>query len=222
MAEIGLNAFEKETTQEFEAEKRQQGAGRQSGLGGLMEIDGMEDDYDYYESQANRYDRMKSRAKLFIRLLFHPSMIQRTGKHAGLQFRQEAGDVLATPVGYLNKDTKKINRLSSTVSAQNYIDEKLLSKRFSVSEQDLDDNQATPENVVVFDKKMNAFYSVDGYSTAVGFGDPEHLHKRNWKKKYFSDVNDLERAALAVKLKQQGINDGPYMKQLSMTKPQKV
>ncbi|KAA6359167.1 MAG: hypothetical protein EZS28_045306, partial [Streblomastix strix] len=60
-----------------------------------------------------------------------------------------------------------------------------------------------------------------GYTTAVGFGDPEHQHKRNWKKQYYSDVNDLERAALAAKLKQQGIKGGPYMKWLSMTKPHK-
>ncbi|KAA6367541.1 MAG: hypothetical protein EZS28_036932, partial [Streblomastix strix] len=115
-----------------------------------------------------------------------------------------------------------INRLSSAVSAQKYIEDKHLGKRFSVSEQDLDDNVATPDNVVVFDKKKNAIYSVDGYTTAVGFGDPEHQHKRNWKKQYYSDVNDFERAALAAKLKQQGINCGPYMKWLSMTKPHKV
>ncbi|KAA6362589.1 MAG: hypothetical protein EZS28_041883, partial [Streblomastix strix] len=88
--------------------------------------------------------------------------------------------------------------------------------------QDLDDNVATPDNVVVFDKRKNAIYSVDGYTTTVGFGDAEHQHKRNWKKKYYSDVNDLERAALAAKLKQQGIKGGPYMKWLSMTKPHKV
>ncbi|KAA6363788.1 MAG: hypothetical protein EZS28_040685, partial [Streblomastix strix] len=70
--------------------------------------------------------------------------------------------------------------------------------------------------------KKNAIYSVNGYTTAVGFGDPEHQHKRNWKKQYYSDVNDLERAALAAKLKQQGIKGGPYMKWLSMTKPHKV
>ncbi|KAA6329232.1 MAG: hypothetical protein EZS28_053629, partial [Streblomastix strix] len=70
--------------------------------------------------------------------------------------------------------------------------------------------------------KKNAIYSVDGYTTAVGFGDPEHLHKRNWKKQYYSDVNDLERAALAAKLKASGIKGGPYMKWLSITKPHKV
>ncbi|KAA6384958.1 MAG: hypothetical protein EZS28_019514 [Streblomastix strix] len=200
---------------EFEAEKGASG----SGAGGMMDIDGMEDDYDYYESQAARQDRLKSRAKPFGRLPFHPSMIQRTRKHACPQFRQEAGDVLAALVGYLNRDIKKINRLSSAVSAQQYINDKHLSKRFSVSEQDLDDNVAIPDNVVVFDKKKNEIYSVDGYTTAVGFGDSEHQHKRNWKKKYYSDVNDLERAALAAKLKQQGIKGCPYMKWLSMTKP---
>ncbi|KAA6369138.1 MAG: hypothetical protein EZS28_035335, partial [Streblomastix strix] len=147
---------------------------------------------------------------------------QRIRKHGGPSFRQEAGDVLATLVGYLNRDIKKTNRLSSAVSAQKYIQDKHLGKRFSVSEQDLDDNVATPDNVVVFDKKKYAIYSVDGYTTAVGFGDPEHMHKRNWKKQYYSDVNDLERAALAAKLKQQGIKGGPYMKWLSMTKPHKV
>ncbi|KAA6357317.1 MAG: hypothetical protein EZS28_047156, partial [Streblomastix strix] len=205
---------------EFEAEKGQGSGG--SGAGGMMDIDGMEDDYDYYESQPARQDRLKSRARPFGRLPFHPSMIQRTRKHAGSQFREEAGDVLATLVGYLNRDIKKINRLSSAVSAQKYINDKHLDKRFSVFEQDLDDNVATPDNVVVFDKKKNAIYSVDGYTTAVGFGDPEHQHKRNWKKKYYSDVNDLERAALAAKLKASGIKGGPYMKWLSMTKPHKV
>ncbi|KAA6388402.1 MAG: hypothetical protein EZS28_016071 [Streblomastix strix] len=178
--EIDLNALEKEARQEFEAEKSQ-GAGG-SGAGGMMEIDGMEDDYDYYELQANRQDRMKSRAKPFCRLPFHPSMIQRTRKHAGPQFGEEAGDVLAKLVGYLNIDIKKINRLSSTVCAQKYIQNKHLDKQFNVSEQDLDYNQAIPDNVVVFDKKKNAIYSVDGYITAVGFVDPENQHKRNWKK----------------------------------------
>ncbi|KAA6371552.1 MAG: hypothetical protein EZS28_032919 [Streblomastix strix] len=135
---LDLEALENETRQEFEAEKGQ-GPG-DSGAGGLMDIDGMEDDYDYYESQPARQNRMRSRAKPFGRLPFHPGMIQRTRKHAGPQFRQEAGEVLATLV-------------------------------------DLDDNVATPDNVVVFDKKKNAIYSVDGYTTAVGFGDPEHQHK---------------------------------------------
>ncbi|KAA6394182.1 MAG: hypothetical protein EZS28_010288 [Streblomastix strix] len=196
---IDLNELEKEARQEFETEKCQ-GAG---GAGGqcLMEVDGMEDNYDYYESQVTGQDRMKSRAKPFGRLPFHLSMIQRTRKHGGPQFREEAGDVLATLVGYLNGDIKKIN---------------------SVLGQDLDDNQAIPDNVIVFDKKKNAIYSVDDYTTAVGFGDPEHQHKRNWKKKYYSDVNDLERAALVAKLKQQGIKGGPYMKWLSITKPLKA
>ncbi|KAA6379815.1 MAG: hypothetical protein EZS28_024657, partial [Streblomastix strix] len=162
------------------------------------------------------------RAKPFGRLPFHPSMIQRSRKHAGPQFREEAGDVHATLVGYLNRDIKKINRLSSAVSAQKYIQDKHFDKRFSVLEQDLDDNVATPDNVVVFDKKKNTIYSVDGYTTAVRFGDPEHLHKRNRKKQYYSDDNDLERAALAAKLKTSGIKCGPYMKWLSMTKPHKV
>ncbi|KAA6349470.1 MAG: hypothetical protein EZS28_051931 [Streblomastix strix] len=128
-------------------------------------------------------------------------MIQRTKMHAGPQFREKASDVLATFVGYLNRVIKKINWLSSAVSAQIYINDKHLGKRFSILEQDLDDNEAIPDSVVVFDKKKNAIYSVDGYTTAVGLGDPEHQHKRNWKKKYYSDVNDLERTALAAKLK---------------------
>ncbi|KAA6361276.1 MAG: hypothetical protein EZS28_043197, partial [Streblomastix strix] len=103
-----INEEERKARQEFEAEKSQQGSGGASGQG-MMEVDGMEDDYDYYESQAARQDRLKSRAKQFSRLPFHPSMIQRTRKHGGPQFRQEAGDVLATLVGYLNRDIKKIN-----------------------------------------------------------------------------------------------------------------
>ncbi|KAA6353795.1 MAG: hypothetical protein EZS28_050677, partial [Streblomastix strix] len=149
-------------------------------------------------------------------------MIQRTRKHADPQFKEEAGDVLVTNVGYLNRDIKKINMLSSAVSAQKYIDDKHLGKRFSVQEQNLDDNVATPDNVIVYDKKKNAIYLVDGYTTAVGFRDPEHQHKRNWKKKQYSNVNDLERAVLAAKLNQQGIKGGPYMKWLSVTKPHKV
>ncbi|KAA6385398.1 MAG: hypothetical protein EZS28_019075 [Streblomastix strix] len=215
---LDLKALENEARQEFKAEKGASG----SGPGGMMEVDGMEDDYDYYESQPARQDRMRSRAKPFGRLPFHPSMILRTRKHADPQFREEAGDVLATLVGYLNRDIKKINRFSSAVSAQKYINDQHLDKRFRVLEQDLDDNVATTDNVVVFDKKKNAIYSVNGYTTAVGFGDPEHQHERNWKKKYYSDVNDLESAALAAKLKASGIKGGPYMKWLSITKPQVV
>ncbi|KAA6354140.1 MAG: hypothetical protein EZS28_050333, partial [Streblomastix strix] len=92
MSELDFNQIVKEARQEFEAEKSQN-AGY---AGGLMEVDGMEDDYDYYESQPARQDRMKSRAKPFGRLPFHPSMIQRSRKHAGPQFREEAGDVHAT------------------------------------------------------------------------------------------------------------------------------
>ncbi|KAA6354218.1 MAG: hypothetical protein EZS28_050255 [Streblomastix strix] len=114
MSEFDLKQIEKEARQEFEKEKSL-GAG---GAGGLMEVDGMKDDYDYYESQPARQDRMKSRAKPFGRLPFHLSMIQRTRKHGGQQFKEEAGDVFATLVGYLNRDIKKINRLSSAISAQ--------------------------------------------------------------------------------------------------------
>ncbi|KAA6400269.1 MAG: hypothetical protein EZS28_004205 [Streblomastix strix] len=220
MLEIDFNALQKEAREEFEAEKSQYGSGGADGQG-LMEVDGMEDDYDYYESQAARQDRMKSRAKPFGRLPFLPSMILRTKKHAGPQFREEAGDVLATLVVYLNRDIKKINRLSSAVSAQKYENDKHLGNQYSVVECDLDNNVVTPDNVVNFDKKKNAIYSVDDYTTAVGFGDLEHQHKRNWKKKYYSDINDLERATLAAKLKQQGIKGGPYMKWLSMTTPHK-
>ncbi|KAA6369552.1 MAG: hypothetical protein EZS28_034921 [Streblomastix strix] len=215
-----INEKERNARRQFEAEKGASGSG--AGGQGMMEVDGMDDDYEYYESQPARQDRLKSRAKPFDRLPFHPSMIQRTRKHADPQFREDAGDVLATLVGYLNRDIKKINRLSSAVSAQKYLQDNHLCKRFSVLKQDLDANEATPDNVVVFDKKKNAIFSVDSQTTAVGFGDPEHQHKRNWKKKYQSDVNGLERAALAAKLKQQGIKGGPYMKWLSMTKPHKV
>ncbi|KAA6394076.1 MAG: hypothetical protein EZS28_010397 [Streblomastix strix] len=71
ISEFDLNQIEKEARQKFEAEKSQ-GAG-DSGAGGLMEVDGMEDDYDYYESQPARQDRMKSRTKPFGRLPFHPT-----------------------------------------------------------------------------------------------------------------------------------------------------
>ncbi|KAA6308804.1 MAG: hypothetical protein EZS28_056622, partial [Streblomastix strix] len=87
-----INGEGRNARREFEAEKSQ-GSGGASGQG-MMEVDGMEDDYDYYESQVARQDRLKSRAKQFGRLPFHPSMIQRTRKHGGPQFRQEAGDVL--------------------------------------------------------------------------------------------------------------------------------
>ncbi|KAA6377036.1 MAG: hypothetical protein EZS28_027435 [Streblomastix strix] len=58
MSEFDLKALEKEARQEFEAEKSQ-GAGGAGGQG-IMEVDGMDDDYDYYESQPARQDRMKS------------------------------------------------------------------------------------------------------------------------------------------------------------------
>ncbi|KAA6404165.1 MAG: hypothetical protein EZS28_000302 [Streblomastix strix] len=217
-----VNRKEINARKEFEVE-RSQSAGEQQDSGGrLIEIDGMDDDYDYYESQFTRKDVMKSKTKPFGRLSFHPSMIQRTRKHRDLQFRKKAQDVFAILVSYFNGDIKKINRLSSAVSAQKYLNDKHFGKRFSVSEQDLDDNIATPDSVFVFDKKKNAIYSVDGYTTAAGFGDPEHQHKKYWKKQYYQDVNDLERTALATKLQQQGIKGGPQMKWLSITKPHKV
>ncbi|KAA6388367.1 MAG: hypothetical protein EZS28_016103 [Streblomastix strix] len=52
MSEFDLNQIEKEARQEFDAEKSQ-GVG---GAGGKLDIDGMEDDYDYYESQAAKLD----------------------------------------------------------------------------------------------------------------------------------------------------------------------
>ncbi|KAA6375871.1 MAG: hypothetical protein EZS28_028603, partial [Streblomastix strix] len=100
MSETDLNALEREARVEFEAEKGQ-GTGGAGGQG-LMEIDGIDADFDYCEQQAARQNRMKSRAKPFERLAFHPSMIQRTRKHGGPQFREETVDVLATLVGYLN------------------------------------------------------------------------------------------------------------------------
>ncbi|KAA6400975.1 MAG: hypothetical protein EZS28_003499 [Streblomastix strix] len=196
-----FNAEPANARREFE-EERQQGSSGASGQG-FMEFDGIEDDYDYYEPQPARQDRMKSRTK--------PP-----------QFREETGDVLATLTGYLNRDIKKINILSSAISAQQYINDKHLDKRFSIYEQDLDDNEATPDNAVDYDKKKNTIYSDDGYTTAVGFGDKDHQHKKIWKKQYYTDVNDLEQTALAAKFKQQGIKDGPYMKWLSITKPYKI
>ncbi|KAA6398104.1 MAG: hypothetical protein EZS28_006366 [Streblomastix strix] len=74
-------------------------------------------------------------------------MIQRTRKHGGPQFREDVEDIFATLVGYLNSQSKKINRLSSTVSNQKFIDDKHLIKRFDVRKQDLDDNIAIPDNV---------------------------------------------------------------------------
>ncbi|KAA6396529.1 MAG: hypothetical protein EZS28_007943 [Streblomastix strix] len=218
MSGIDLNALEKEARQEFEAEKSQ-GAGY---AGGLMEVDVMEDDYDYYESQASRQDRMKSRAKPFCRLPFNPILIQGTRKHGGPQFREEAGDVLATLAGYLNRDIKKINRLSSAVSAQKHIDDKHLGKRFSIQEQDLDDNIATPDNVVVYDKKKERNFFSRWLYKSCRIWRPRAQIQKKLEKQYYMDVNNLERAALAAKLKQQSINGGPYMKWLSITRPHKV
>ncbi|KAA6381591.1 MAG: hypothetical protein EZS28_022881, partial [Streblomastix strix] len=97
--------------------------------------------------------RMKSRAKPFGRLPFHPSMIQRTRKHAGPQFREEAGDVLAPLVGYFNWNIMNDNRLTSAVSAQKHIKNKHLGKRFDAHELDLDYYEETPNIVVVYYKK---------------------------------------------------------------------
>ncbi|KAA6397845.1 MAG: hypothetical protein EZS28_006631 [Streblomastix strix] len=201
---------------EFQANSNQNESGEN-----LMEVDSDYGDYDGHESQPTRQMRLKARRQEFGTLPFHPSMVQRTSKHAGPQMREEAGDILATLVGFLNRDIKKINRLSSAISAQRYINDKHLENRFDVREQDLDENEETPKNVVVYDKKKNAIYSVDGYTTAVGFGDDKHPHKRNWKKQYYTDVDDVHRAALAAKLKASGIKGGPYMKWLSITKPHK-
>ncbi|KAA6366949.1 MAG: hypothetical protein EZS28_037524 [Streblomastix strix] len=133
-----------------------------SGSGGRegspqMEIDGEKDDYEFYESQDARQDRMKSRATPFDKLQFHPSMIQRTRKYGGPQFREETGDVLATLVGYYNRDIKKINKLSSAISVQTYIQDNHLNKRFNVREQGLDDNEVSPDNVVVVKRKRMQF-----------------------------------------------------------------
>ncbi|KAA6401769.1 MAG: hypothetical protein EZS28_002711 [Streblomastix strix] len=50
MSEIlDLKALKREAREEFEAEKGASGSG--AGGGGLKEIDGMDDDNDYYESQ---------------------------------------------------------------------------------------------------------------------------------------------------------------------------
>ncbi|KAA6394332.1 MAG: hypothetical protein EZS28_010140 [Streblomastix strix] len=95
MSELDLKQIEKDAREEFEAEKCQS---MSVAGGGLMEVDGMEDDYDYYESQVIRQDRMKSRAKPFGKLQFHPSMIQRTRKHGVPKFREKSGDVLPTLV----------------------------------------------------------------------------------------------------------------------------
>ncbi|KAA6403039.1 MAG: hypothetical protein EZS28_001432 [Streblomastix strix] len=185
-----INEEETNAKREFIAEKNQ-GSGGSGAGGGLMDVDGMEDDYNCHESRAARQGRMKSREKAFRWLPFHPSLIQRTKKHAGLQFRKYTGDFLAA--------------LQSIMR-----------------EQDLDDNEATPDNVVVYGKKKNAIYSVDGYATAVGFGEQENQHKRNQKKQYYTNFDDGERTALATKLKQSRIKGGPYMKQLSQTKRHKV
>ncbi|KAA6394890.1 MAG: hypothetical protein EZS28_009586, partial [Streblomastix strix] len=75
MSKIDFNALQKEVREEFEAEKSQQGSGGAGGQG-LMEIDGMEDDYDSYEQNPARQNGMKQRAKPFGRLPLHPSMIQ--------------------------------------------------------------------------------------------------------------------------------------------------
>ncbi|KAA6361814.1 MAG: hypothetical protein EZS28_042659, partial [Streblomastix strix] len=56
-----VNEEERKAIEEFEAQNSY-GAGGQSGAcgAGMMEIDGKEEDYDYYESQAAIQDRMKS------------------------------------------------------------------------------------------------------------------------------------------------------------------
>ncbi|KAA6394381.1 MAG: hypothetical protein EZS28_010088 [Streblomastix strix] len=187
-----------------------------------MDIDGTDDDYDYYQQQNTRQDRMNAKAKAFGKLLFHPSLIQRTRKHEGPQFREEAGDILAILVSYLNRDIMKINRLFSNISAQKNIYEKHLGYRFDVREQDLDNNLETPDNVVVYDKIKNAIYSANVSTTVVIFGEKDQQHKINWKKKYYTNVNDLKRTELAAKLKYQGIKGGPYMIWLSQTMPHKV
>ncbi|KAA6394571.1 MAG: hypothetical protein EZS28_009901 [Streblomastix strix] len=67
-----INEEDRNARRECEAEKGQ-GAGG-SGAGGMREVDGMEDDYDYYESQAARQNRLRSRAKPFGKLAFHPTI----------------------------------------------------------------------------------------------------------------------------------------------------
>ncbi|KAA6404327.1 MAG: hypothetical protein EZS28_000145 [Streblomastix strix] len=107
------------------------------------------------------------------------------------QFREDADDDHATLIGQLCENIKKID---------------------SEQEQDLDENEANPENVVEYNKKKKVIYTVNGYTTAVRLGDKYHIRKRNQKKKYYIDFYDLERTALIAKLKQQGIKRDPYMK----------
>ncbi|KAA6395435.1 MAG: hypothetical protein EZS28_009037 [Streblomastix strix] len=209
-------------SRESEEEKRQGAPQSENGDGGLMKIDENKDDYDYYESQLAKQNRMKSRAIPFGRLSFHLLLIQRTRNYKGPQYKKETGDVFATFVGYLNRDFKKIYKFSSAVSTQKYINDKYLGKRLIVQEQDLDDNVATPDNVVVFDKKKNAIYSIDGYTITKGFGDLQHQNKRNWKKSYYSDEGDDDPVAFAAKLNAQRIKCSPYMKWLSQIKLYKV
>ncbi|KAA6364670.1 MAG: hypothetical protein EZS28_039803 [Streblomastix strix] len=104
--------------------------------------------------------------------------MQRTRKQEGPQFREEAGDVLASLVCYLNRDIMKTNRLSYIASARQQISDKHLGKRFSEVEQDLDDKIETLDNIVVYDKKENAIFSVYCYTVAVEFKDKDHQHKR--------------------------------------------
>ncbi|KAA6377793.1 MAG: hypothetical protein EZS28_026678, partial [Streblomastix strix] len=154
-----------------------------------------EDDYDYYESQAAKIRQNEITSKTVWQAAVSAINDSKTRKYGGSQLREEAGMSLLH-LSVIQTETQR----------------KLIDYRLPVQEQDLDDNEATPDNVVVFDKKKNAIYSVDGYSTAVGFGDPEHQYKKIWKKQNYIDVNDLKRAALAAKLKQQNIKNGPYMK----------
>ncbi|KAA6394819.1 MAG: hypothetical protein EZS28_009652 [Streblomastix strix] len=102
------------------------------------------------ELQSERKQRPdnESKSKTVWKAAISSMFDSKNKKACGTQIREEAGDVLVTLVGYLNRDIKKINRLSSAVSAQKYIQDKHLGNRFNVREQDLDDNTATPNNTV--------------------------------------------------------------------------
>ena len=79
--------------------------------------------------------------------------------------RTHAMKNLVNIVGRLNQDIKHINVLTSKLSAEDYLDRTYKNPteraKWNVIEEDLDNDPATPENVLV--KRDGKIYSIDGY-----------------------------------------------------------
>jgi len=95
--------------------------------------------------------------------------------------REEGMESLKNIVGILNQDIKRLNVLASRESAQDYLDRTYKNNPkerafWTIDEQNLDDDDVTPDNVLV--SRKGKLYSIDGYKVV-----PPTT--RNYKHKFF-------------------------------------